>query len=49
MHLSDTRSIAQHKKKYSHHTTEFQKIFFIENTTILEQQNNKDVQILEAH
>ena len=48
MHLSDTSSIAQHLKKYSCPTTEFRKII-TENTTILEQQNNKQkLQILQA-
>ena len=40
MHLSDTSSIAQHLKIHSWPKTEFQKILS-ENTTILEQQNNK--------
>ena len=48
MHLSDTSSIAQHLKKYSCSTTKFRKIL-TENTTMLEQQNNKQkLQILEA-
>ena len=45
MHLSDTSSTAQHLKK----TTDFRKIL-TENTTILEQQNNKQkLQILEFY
>ena len=48
MHLSDTSSIAQHLKKHSYPTTQLRKIL-TENTTILEQQNNKQkLQILEA-
>ena len=48
MHLFDTNSIAQHLKKHSYPTTELRKIL-IENTTILEHQNNKKkLQILEA-
>ena len=48
MHLSDTSSIAQHLNKHSYQTTELRKIL-TENTTILEQQNNKQkLQILEA-
>ena len=48
MHLSDTSSIAQHLKKHSCPTTEFQKIL-TENTTLLEQQNNEQkLLILEA-
>ena len=49
MRLSDTSSIAQHlKKKHSCPTIELRKIL-TENTTILEQQNNKQkLQILEA-
>ena len=48
MHLSDTSSIAQHFFKNSCPTTELQKRL-TENTTILEQQNNKQkLQILEA-
>ena len=48
MHLFDTSSIAQHLKKHSCPTTELQKIL-TENTTILEQQNNKQkLEILKA-
>ena len=48
MYLSDTSSIAQHLKKYSCPTTQLRKIL-IDNTTILEHQNNKKkLQILEA-
>ena len=48
MHLSDTSSIAQHLTKHSCPKTEFQKIL-TGNTTILEQQNNKQKsQILEV-
>ena len=48
MHLSDTSSISQHLKKYSCPKTKLQKIL-TKNTTILEQQNNKQkLQILEA-
>ena len=49
MHLSDTTSIAQHlKEKDSCPTRESRKIL-TENTTILDQQNNKQkLQILEA-
>ena len=48
MHLSDTSSIAQYLKKQSCPTAELRKIL-TENTTILEQQNNKQkLQILEA-
>ena len=48
MHLSDTSAIAQHLKKYSCPTSEFRKIL-TDNTTILEQQNNKQrLHILEA-
>ena len=48
MHLSDTSSIAQHLKKHSCPTTQLRKLL-IDNTTILEHQNNKQkLQILEA-
>ena len=48
MHLSDTSSRAQHLKKHSCPTRKLRKIL-IENTTLLEQQNNKQkLQILEA-
>ena len=48
MHFSDTSSVAQHLKKHSCSTSEFQKIL-TENTTILEQQNSKQrLQILEG-
>ena len=48
MHLSDTRSIAQHLQEHSCPTTELQKIL-TKNTTIIEHQNNKQkLQILEA-
>ena len=48
MHLSDTSSIAQHLKKHSCPTTQLRKIL-IDNTTILEHQNNKQkLQILDA-
>ena len=48
MHFSDTCSREQHLKIHLYPTTEFQKIL-TENTTILEQQNNKQkLQILEA-
>ena len=48
MHLSDKSSIAQHLKKHSCPTTELRKIL-TENTTILEHQNNQqNLQILEA-
>ena len=48
MHLSDTISIAQHLKRHSFTTTEFRKTL-TENTTILEQQNNKQkLQILKT-
>ena len=53
MHLSDTNSKAQHlkknkKKKHSCPKIEFRKIL-TENTTLLEQQNNKQkLQIPEA-
>ena len=40
VYIFDTSSIAQHLKKLSCSKTEFQKIL-TENTTILEQQNNK--------
>ena len=46
MHPSDTSSIAQHLKKHSC-PTEVWKVL-TENTTILEHQNNKQKQILEA-
>ena len=46
MHLSDTSSIAQHLKKHSCPTTQLRKIL-IDNTTILEHQNNK--QKLQIH
>ena len=48
MHLSNKIPIAQHLKKHSCPTTEWQKIL-TENTKILEHQNNKQkLQILEA-
>ena len=48
MHFSDTSSISQHLKKHSCLPNEFRKIL-TKNTTILEQQNNKQKQqILEA-
>ena len=48
LYLSDTSSIIQHLKKHSFPTTELRKIL-IDNTTILEHQNNKQkLQILEA-
>ena len=48
IHLSDTRSIAQHLKKHSCPTTQLRKIL-TDNTTILEHQNNKQkLQILKA-
>ena len=47
MHLSDTSSIAQHLKKHSYSTTEFQKIL-TENKIILEQNSEQKLQILEA-
>ena len=48
MHLSDTSSIAQHLKKHSCLTTEIRKIL-TDNTTILDHQNNQqNLQILEA-
>ena len=48
MHLTDTSSVAKHLKIHSCLTIEFRNIP-TENTTILEQQNNKQkLQILEA-
>ena len=47
VHLSDTSSIAQYLKKHSCPTTQLRKIL-TDNTTILEHQNNKKLQILEA-
>ena len=46
MHLSDTSSIAQHLKKYSC-PTQLRKIL-TDNTTMLEHQNKRKLQILEA-
>ena len=47
MHLSDTSCIAQHLKNHSCLTTELRKIL-IENTIILDQNNNKKLLILET-
>ena len=48
MHLSNLSSIAQHLKKHSYATSAFQKILS-DNTTILEQQNNKDYRLTKTY